>query len=100
MRIVRSKVVEAQTNIVLNLKGGWDIAGVINEDDPVAERFGRRIGLAGYIGMLAAVTHHTGSWTNGTFYIHNNHRGDIILVRSGTTTVSSYDYSAFGNLQS
>ncbi|MCX7722482.1 MAG: RHS repeat-associated core domain-containing protein [Verrucomicrobiae bacterium] len=47
-----------------------------------------------------AVTHHAGSWTNGTFYIHNNHRGDIILVRSGTTTVSSYDYSAFGNLQS
>jgi RHS repeat-associated protein len=51
--------------------------------------------LAGDIGTLVAV-----STTNGTFYIHNNHRGDVVLTRSGTTTVGTYDYSAFGSLKS
>jgi len=49
---------------------------------------------------LVAVTHHAGSWTNGTFYAHHNHRGDIVVTRTGTTTVGTYDYSAFGNLKS
>jgi RHS repeat-associated protein len=56
--------------------------------------------LAGDIGTLVAVTHHAGSWTNGTFYAHHNHRGDIVLTRSGTTTVGRYDYTAFGTLKS
>jgi RHS repeat-associated protein len=30
--------------------------------------------------------------------VHNNHRGDIVLVRSGTNTVATYEYSAFGEL--
>jgi hypothetical protein len=64
------------------------------------ERFTRGVGLAGDMGTLVAATHHTGSWTNGTFYAHHNHRGDIVLTRSGTTTVGQYDYTAFGSLKS
>jgi len=56
--------------------------------------------LAGDIGTLVAVTHHPASWTNGTFYAHHNHRGDVILTRSGATTVGRYDYAAFGSLKS
>jgi RHS repeat-associated protein len=58
------------------------------------------LGLAGDIGTLVAATHHAGSWPNGTFYAHHNHRGDVILTRSSTTTVGSYDYTAFGTLKS
>ena len=58
------------------------------------------LGLAADIGTLVTVTHHAGSWTNGTFYAHHNHRGDIVLTRSGATTVGRYDYAAFGSLRS
>jgi len=57
------------------------------------------LGLAGDIGTLVAVTHHAGSWCNGTFYAHHNHGGDVILTRSGTATVGRYDYTAFGSLK-
>lgn len=53
--------------------------------------------MAGDIGTLVAVTHHAGSSTNGTFYVHNNHRGDIVQTRSGNTTIGAYDYNAFGS---
>ena len=71
----------------------------MNGNGQLLETFTRGIGL-GDIGTLVAVTHHAGSTTNGTFYIHNNHRGDVVLTRSGTTTVGTYDYSAFGSLKS
>jgi RHS repeat-associated protein len=55
--------------------------------------------LAGDIGTLVAVTHHTGA-NGGTLYTHHSHRGDIVLVRTGTSTTDTYGYSAFGNLES
>ena len=55
----------------------------------------------GNIATLVAVTHHAGSSvTPGTYYTHHNHRGDVIITRSGTTTVGTYEYAAFGNLKS
>jgi len=58
-------------------------------------------GLAGDIGTIVSVTHHAGSSvTPGTYYVHHNHRGDVIITRSATTTVGVYEYSAFGNLKS
>jgi hypothetical protein len=55
----------------------------------------------GDIGTVVTVTHHAGSAvTPGTYYTHHNHRGDVIITRSGTTTVGTCEYSAFGNLKS
>jgi len=55
----------------------------------------------GDIGTVVAVAHHSGSAvTPGTYYTHHNHRGDVIITRSGTTTIGTCEYSAFGNLKS
>ena len=65
------------------------------------ETYTRGVGLAGDIGTIVAVTHHAGSAvTPGTYYTYHNHRGDVIITRSATTTVGVYEYSAFGNLKS
>ena len=80
---------------------GWEsVALLLGTSGAMLESWTRGAGLAGDIGTLVAVTHHGGSWTNGTYYTHHDHRGDIILTRSGTSTVGRYDYSAFGTLKS
>ena len=99
-RVAKAERVGGQVVRTLYLWDGWDIVGVMNEAGQMRETFTRGVGLAGDIGTLVAVTHHAGSWTNGTFSAHHNHRGDVILTRSGTTTVGSYDYTAFGTLKS
>jgi len=99
-RIAKAEVVNGQMVKTLYLYDGWDIVGVMNEAGQMRETFTRGVGLAGDIGTLVAVTHHPASWTNGTFYAHHNHRGDVILTRSGATTVGRYDYTAFGALKS
>jgi len=99
-RIAKAEVVNGQMVKTLYLYDGWDIVGVMNEAGQMRETLARGIGLAGDIGTLVAVTHHPASWTNGTFYAHHNHRGDVILTRSGATTVGCYDYAAFGSLKS
>ena len=99
-KIAKAEVVNGQMVKTLYLYDGWDIVGVMNETGQMRETFTRGVGLAGDIGTLVAVTHHAGSWTNGTFYAHHNHRGDIVLTRSGATTVVRYDYAAFGSLKS
>jgi RHS repeat-associated protein len=79
---------------------GWEsVALLLGTSGAVLESWTRGVGLAGDIGTLVAVTHHSGS-TPGTYYTHHNHRGDVVLTRRGTTTVGRYDYSAFGNLKS
>jgi len=95
-RIAKSEVISGQTKKWLYLHDGWDIVAAMNEAGQLRESYMRGVGLAGDIGTLVAVTHHPGSSTNGTFYAHHNHRGDIVATRSGTTTVGSYSYSAFG----
>ena len=99
-RVAKAERVGGQVVRTLYLWDGWDIVGVMNEAGQMRETFARGVGLAGDIGTLVAVTHHAGSWTNGTFYAHHNHRGDVILTRSGATTVGRYDYAAFGSLKS
>ena len=99
-RIAKAEVVNGQIVKTLYLHDGWDIVGVMNEAGQMRETFARGIGLAGDICTLVAVTHHPASWTNGTFYADHNHRGDVILTRSGGTTVGRYDYAAFGSLKS
>jgi len=99
-RIAKEEVVNGQTKKWLYLCDGWEIVAVMNENGQMRETFTRGVGLAGDIGTLVAVTHHTGSAvTPGTYYTHHNHRGDIVLTRSGTMTVGTYDYSVFGVLK-
>jgi RHS repeat-associated protein len=100
-RIAKTEVVGGQTKKWLYISDGREIVGVLNESGQMRETFTRGVGLAGDVGTLVAVTHHTGSGvTPGTYYLHNNHRGDVIYVRSGTTTVGNCDYSAYGTLTS
>ena len=73
----------------------------MNAQGQLLESYARGVGLAGDIGTIVAVTHHAGSGvTPGTYYTHHNHRGDVIITRSGTTTIGTCEYSAFGNLKS
>jgi RHS repeat-associated protein len=99
-RIAKTEVLHGQTNQWLYLYDGWDIVGVMNGNNgQIRETFTRGVGLAGDIGALVTVTHHAGA-NAGTYYTHCNHRGDIVLTRSGTATVGRYDYGAFGALKS
>ena len=99
-RIAKAEVVNGQIVKTPTLYDGWDIVGVMNEAGQLRETFTWGVGLAGDIGTLVTVTHQAGSSTSGTLYAHPNHRGDVILTRSGGTTVGRYDYAAFGTLQS
>lgn len=100
-RIAKNELVNGQMQKWLYLYDGWNIVGVMNGNGQLLETYTRGVGLAGDIGTLVAVTHHSGSAvTPGTYYVHNNHRGDVLMARSGTTTVGSYTYSAFGLLTS
>jgi RHS repeat-associated protein len=98
-RTAKKEIAVGLTNYTLYLSDGFEIVGSANQSGQVLETFTRGVGLAGDIGTLVAVTHHDGSSTNGTFYIQGNHRGDIIQTRSGTATIGTYDYSAFGSLK-
>ncbi len=98
-RIAKSELVNGQMQKWLYLYDGWSIVGVMNGNGQLLETFTWGVGLRGDVGTLIAVTLHTGS-SAGTYYVHNNHRGDVVLTRSGTTTIGSYTYSAFGLLTS
>ncbi|MDW8308000.1 MAG: RHS repeat-associated core domain-containing protein, partial [Verrucomicrobiales bacterium] len=97
-RIAKKEVVAGQTKYTLYVWDGWDSVAVLDQTGQVMETHVRGVGLAGDIGTLVALGHHGGSWTNGTYYIHHNHRGDVVLTRSGTTTLGRYEYSAFGKM--
>ena len=73
---------------------------MMNGQGQLLESYTRGVGLAGDIGTIVAVTHHAGSsGPPGTYYVHHNHRGDVIVTRStGGATVGTYGYSAFGAL--
>ena len=100
-RIAKQELVNGQSVKTLYLYDGWDIVAVMNAQGQLLESYTRGVGLAGDIGTIVAVTHHAGSGvTPGTYYTHHNHRGDVIITPSGTTTVGTCEYSAFGNLKS
>jgi RHS repeat-associated protein len=99
-RIAKRERVGTGLHIRQYVWDGWEsVALLLGTSGAVLESWTRGVGLAGDIGTLVAVTHHSGS-TPGTYYTHHNHRGDIVLTRRGTTTIGRYDYSAFGNLKS
>jgi len=101
-RIAKQELVNGQLVKTLYLYDGWDIVAVMNGQGQLLESYTRGVGLAGDIGTIVAVTHHAGSsGPPGTYYVHHNHRGDVIVTRStGGATVGTYDYSAFGALKS
>ena len=98
-RSAKKEVVGGQTKYTLYVLDDWDIVAVANQNAQILETFTRGPGLGGDIGTLVAVTHHAGSITNGTFYIQNNHRGDVVITRSGAATTGTCDYSTFGRLK-
>jgi RHS repeat-associated protein len=93
-RIAKSEIVGGQTNRYLYVYEGWTVIAVLNQQGALLEYYTRGRGL-GDIGTIVAATH-----TNGTFYVHSNHRGDVTTVRSGSVTVATYDYTAFGEARS
>jgi len=103
-RIAKQERVAGQTEKWLYLYDGWDIIGVMDGVGQLFETYTRGVGLAGDIGTLVAVTHYVRYLGSGgtpvTYYLHHNDRGDVVLARNGTTTVTSYAYSAFGELKS
>ena len=100
-RIAKTEVVNGQTQKWLYLSDGWDIVGVMDASGQLLETYTRGVGLAGDIGTLVAVTHHTSiAVTTGTYYTHHNHRGDIVRTRNGATTTGTHEYSAFGKVKS
>ena len=99
-RIAKKEKTGASTNLCLYTRSIKELFAVLKPDGATSESYLRGEEIAGDIGSLISVTHHTGSITNGTFYIQNNHRGDVVLTRSDNSTVASYVYSAFGNSQS
>ncbi len=100
-RIAKSEFVNGTTNKYLYVYDGWNCLAVLNgTTGAMLEYYTRGAGIGGDIGTIVAATHYSGSFTNGTFYYHNNHRGDVTCIRSGTTTVATYDYKAYGELRS
>ena len=100
-RIAKQELVNGQSVKTLYLYDGWDIVAVMNGQGQLLESYTRGVGLAGDIGTIVAMTHHStaSSGVLGTFYVHHNHRGDVIVTRSvGGGTVGTYGYSAFGAL--
>jgi RHS repeat-associated protein len=95
-RIAKREVVGSETNAVQYVWEGWALLAVLDESGNLLESYTRGVGVAYDVGSLVAVHHHDGAYTNQTFYLHNNHRGDVTTVRSGANTVATYRYSAYG----
>jgi RHS repeat-associated protein len=98
-RVAKKDFFAQVTNYVSSqyLYDGWNIQAVLSNDGTPMETFTRGLGLAGDIGTLVAVTRIGAPPI--AYYTHHNHRGDVIVTRSGTSTTGTYDYIAFGNLQ-
>jgi RHS repeat-associated protein len=71
------------------------VAAVLDGQGRLLEYYTGDIGLGGTV----AATHTAQSWTQGTYYVRSDHRGDIVSVRSGTSTVASLSYAPFGELR-
>lgn len=97
-RLAKKELVNGQTKSSQYVFSGWDTLSILDQSAQILETITRGVGLSGDIGTLVCVTHHFGSLTNGTFYIHNNHRGDVSRLRNSTNTIGTCDYSVFGSL--
>jgi RHS repeat-associated protein len=99
-RIAKREIIGSQTNAVQYVWDGWNLVAVLGEDGQLQEYYTRGSGIAGDIGTLVAVTHYSSGNPSATYYLHNNHRGDVVMARQGTNTVASLDYAAYGELRS
>jgi RHS repeat-associated protein len=73
---------------------------VLAADGQLQEFYMRGVGVDRDIGSLVAATHYISGSPPATYYLHNNHRGDVILARQGTNTVATLEYAPYGELRS
>ena len=99
-RIAKRDVIGGATNEYMYVYNGWNVIAVLDEDANLLEYYTRGSGISGDIGTIVAAEHFSGSFTNGTFYYQNNHRGDITEICSETNAVATYDYTACGETRS
>jgi RHS repeat-associated protein len=99
-RIAKREIIGTQTNAVQYVWDGWNLVAVLDEDGALKEFYTRGVGIAGDIGTLVAVTHYTDGSPTATYYLHNNHRGDVIMAREDADTVAMLDYAPYGELRS
>jgi len=99
-RVAKQEIAGTQTNAVQYIWDGWTLVAVLDGNGQLQEFYTRGVGIAGDVGSLVAVTLYSGGNPFGTYYLHNNHRGDMILVRNGTITVATLDYTPYGELRS
>jgi RHS repeat-associated protein len=97
-RIAKREIIGGQTNAVQYVWNRWELVAVLGEDGQLKEYYTRGKGIARDIGSLVAVTQYGAP--SATYYLHNNHRGDVIMTRQGTTTVATLDYAPYGELRS
>jgi RHS repeat-associated protein len=99
-RIAKREIVGAQTNAVQYVWDGLALVAVLGENGQLQEYYTRGIGVSADIGSLVGVTHYVSGTPSAIYYLHNNHRGDVILAREGTDTVASLDYTPYGEIRS
>jgi RHS repeat-associated protein len=100
-RIAKREIIDTQTNTFQYVWDGWNLIAVLGEDGKLKEFCTRGVGIAGDIGTLVAVTPYSGAgFPFATRYLHNNHRGDVIMARQGTNTVATLEYAPYGELRS
>jgi RHS repeat-associated protein len=95
-RIAKREVIGTQTNSWQYIWDGWNLVAVLGVNGKLKEFYTRGVGIAGDIGTLVAVRHWTNVISGPLYYLHNNHRGDVILARQGSTTVATLDYTPYG----
>jgi RHS repeat-associated protein len=49
--------------------------------------------------LVAVTSYNVLGNPSGTRYLHNNHRGDVIMARQGTNTVATLDYEPYGEIR-
>jgi RHS repeat-associated protein len=99
-RIAKREVIGTQTNTWQYIWDGWNLVAVLGVDGKLKEFYTRGVGIAGDIGTLVAVRHWTNVISGPLYYLHNNHRGDVIMARQGTATVATLDYAPYGETRS
>jgi RHS repeat-associated protein len=98
-RIAKREIFGTQTNAVQYVWDGWNLVAVLGEDGQLLEYYTRGVGIAADIGSLVAVTHYTSGSPSATYYLHNNHRGDVIMARVNTNTIATLDYAPYGEIR-
>ena len=100
-RIAKREVRGGQTFDLYYVYDGWSPMAVLDKAGNVLEVYTRGSGIARDVGTLVAATYLPGAVSaTGTYYLLDNLRGDVTAVRSGTTTIASFDYRPFGETRS